>query len=68
MPIQKGSTDWVMEELYELLLVDLLDDLVRTGDIDPNRAGLIKACHFMDKYLKLEELKNDFYKKKNKVL
>ena len=41
-------------QLYEMLLVDVLDDLVKTGDIDPQRANLIKASYFMDKYLRGE--------------
>ena len=48
----------IEDQFYELLLVDLLDDLVKTGDIDPQKANLIKASYFMDKYLR-EEISND---------
>lgn len=56
--IHVDTDDPIVEAFYELLLVDLLDSLVQTGDIDPQRANLIKASHFMDKYLKEEEHKN----------
>ena len=49
------NNDSIEDQFYELLLVDLLDDLVRTGDIDPQRANMIKASHFMDKYLQKED-------------
>ena len=48
----------VDEVLYEMLLVDILDSLVKSGDIDPQRANIIKASYTMDKYLKAEA-KND---------